>query len=86
MALTDFEKLFEVECNASGIGIGAILSQEKRLIAFFSEKMCEARRKWDTYDKECYAVMRALKPWEHYLIAKDFILYTNHQALKYLST
>ena len=30
--------------------------------------------------------MRALKTWEYYLIAKDFILYTNHQALKYLST
>ena len=86
LALPDFEKLFKVECNASGIGIGVVLSQEKRLIAFFSEKLCEARRKWATYDKELYAVVRALKTWEHYLIAKDFLLFTDHRTLKYIST
>ena len=86
LTLPYFEKLFEVECDASRIGIGAILSQEKGSIAFFSEKLCKARRKWATYDKEFYAVVRALKTWEHYLIAKDFILYTDHQTLKSLST
>ena len=70
LALLDFENLFEVECDASGI----------------SENLCEARHKWATYDKEFYAVVRDLKTWEHYLIAKNSILYTNHQALKYLST
>ena len=86
LGLPDFEKLFKEKCDACGIGIGTVLSKEKRLIAFFGEKLCEARRKLATYDKECYAIVRALKTWEHYLIAKDFILYTDHQALKYLST
>jgi len=84
LALPDFDKVFQVECDASGIGIGAVLSQEKKPIAFFSEKLSEARRKWSTYDQEFYAVFRALRQWEHYLIHREFILFTDHQALKFL--
>lgn len=84
LALPDFDKVFQVECDASGVGIGAVLSQEKRPIAFFSEKLSEARQKWSTYDQEFYAVFRALRQWEHYLVQREFVLFTDHQALKYL--
>ncbi|CAA7040802.1 unnamed protein product [Microthlaspi erraticum] len=80
----NFDKVFQVECDASGVGIGAVLSQEKRPIAFFSEKLSEARQRWSTYDQEFYAVFRALRQWEHYLIQREFILFTDHQALKFL--
>ncbi|KAI0493191.1 hypothetical protein KFK09_027467 [Dendrobium nobile] len=86
LSLPNFNKVFEVECDASNVGIGAALSQDGHPIAFFSEKLNEARQKYSTYDKEFYALVRALHHWNHYLLAKDFVLYTDHEALRFLNS
>jgi len=84
LAPPSFSKVFEVECDASGVGIGAVLSQEKRPIAYFSEKLNDAKRKYSTYDMEFYAIVRALEHWRHYFVGGEFILHTDHQALKFI--
>ncbi|XP_028085162.1 uncharacterized protein LOC114286240 [Camellia sinensis] len=76
----------EVERDVNGVDIRAVLSQEHKPVAFFSEKLSEARQKWSTNDQEFYAVVRALKHWEHYLIQREFVLYTDHQALKFINS
>ncbi len=86
LALPSFEKLFQVECDASVVGVGVVLSQEGRPVAFYSEKLSEARKKWSTYELEFYAVFRALKHLEHYLIQHEFVLFTDHQALKFINS
>ena len=78
--------MFQVDCDASGTTILAILSQEGRPIAYFSDKLNDEKRKYSIYDQEFYVIVQALKKWRHYLLPKEFVLYTNHQALKYLNS
>ena len=75
-----------MECDASVVGIGVVLSQDNRPVAFFSEKVCKARSKWSAYELEFFAVVRTFKHWEHYLIQREFVLYTDHQALKHINS
>ncbi|KAG7599415.1 Reverse transcriptase RNA-dependent DNA polymerase [Arabidopsis suecica] len=84
LILPDFLKTFEIECDASGIGIGAVLMQDQKPIAFFSEKLGGATLNYPTYDKELYALVRALQTWQHYLWPKEFVIHTDHESLKHL--
>ena len=86
MFLPDFNKVFTVEIDASNLAIGAVLSQEGKTYAFFSETLNEAKRKYSTYDLELYAMVQALKKWRHYLIPKDFLVYTDNHALSFLNS
>lgn len=85
LALPNVEKLFQVKYDALVIGIGVVLSQEGRPVAFFNEKLYEAWHKWSMYKLELYIVVLTLKHWEHYLIRREFMMYTNHQALKFIN-
>jgi hypothetical protein len=84
LVLPNFAKAFEIECDASGIGIGAVLMQEGRSVAYFSEKLSGAALNYPTYDKEIYALVRALENWQHYLWPKEFVIHTDHESLKHL--
>ncbi|GJT48189.1 reverse transcriptase domain-containing protein [Tanacetum coccineum] len=75
----------QVECDASRVGIGSVLSQNQRLIAFLSEKLNDARCKYSTYDKEFYATVRSLDTWRHYLLSNEFVLFSDHEALKFIN-
>ncbi|KAL9276050.1 Retrovirus-related Pol polyprotein from transposon 297-like protein [Drosera capensis] len=85
LTLPDFNQVFEVECDASGVGIGAVFVQGQRPIAYFSAKLTGAKKNYSTYDKKFYAIVRALDHWNHYLRPGQFVLYSDHEALKFIN-
>ena len=73
-----------IEYDALGICIGVLLMQEGHPIAYFSEKLSGATLNYPTYDKQMYALVRALETWQHYLLPKEFVIHTDHEFLKHL--
>lgn len=54
--------------------------------AYFSEKLNETKKNDSTYNKEFYAVVQALRHWRHYLLLQEFVLYFDHESLRYINS
>ena len=70
----------------SGIGLGCVLMQDGKVVAYASRQLKPNEQNYPTHDLELAAVVFALKIWRHYLYGEKCIIYTNHKSLKYLLT
>jgi hypothetical protein len=82
LQLPNFVTTFELECDASGIGIGDVLMQDGKPVAYFSKKLHGRVLNYSTHGKELYALVRSLETWRHYLWPKEFIIHSDHELLK----
>ncbi|WVZ58130.1 hypothetical protein U9M48_008434 [Paspalum notatum var. saurae] len=86
LAQPDITKPFDVYCDASGSGLGCVLMQEGRVIAYASSQLRKHEVNYPTHDLELLVVVYALKKWRHYLLGNTCHIYTDHKSLKYIFT
>ena len=86
LALLNPAAPYEIVCDASGIGCGALLMQNKRPTAFHSDKLSDAERQYPVGEQELSAVITALRQWRCYLEGAEggVTVVTDHKPNTYL--
>jgi hypothetical protein len=86
--LPDLSKTFTLRTDASDVGLGAVLLQETsdglRPVSYASRKLLPAEVRYATIEKECLAVVWAIRKFEQFLYGHSFVLETDHQPLTFL--
>jgi hypothetical protein len=86
LILLDLSKSFSIYCEASRLGLGCVLMQEGRVMAYALRQLRKHELNYPTHDLELAAVVHSLKIWRHYLIGHKSDIYTDHKSLKYIFT
>nr|GFC67018.1 putative reverse transcriptase domain-containing protein [Tanacetum cinerariifolium] len=82
LALPEGSENFVVYCDASHKGLGAVLMQKEKVIAYASCQLKVHEKNYTTHDLEFGAVVFALKMWRHYLYGTECVVFTDHKSLQ----
>jgi hypothetical protein len=86
LVLPDVHKPFLVYCDACYTGLGCVLMQEGRVVAYSSRQLKVHEKNYPIHDLELAAVVHVLKTWRHYLYGQKCDVYIDHKSLKYIFT
>ncbi|GKB98980.1 putative nucleotidyltransferase, ribonuclease H [Tanacetum coccineum] len=84
LTLPDRVEDFVVYCDASNQGLGCVLMQRGKVIAYASRQLKIYEKNYTTHDLELGAVVFALKTWRHYLYGTKSVIYTDHKSLQHI--
>ncbi|GJY22658.1 reverse transcriptase domain-containing protein [Tanacetum coccineum] len=84
LALPEGSENFVVYCDASHKGLGAVLMQREKVIAYASRQLKVHEKNYTTHDLELGAVVFALKMWRHYLYGTKCVVFTDHKSLQHI--
>jgi hypothetical protein len=84
LALPQEGEPYDVYCDASHLGLGCVLMQQGKVVAYASRQLKTHERNYPTHDLELASVVFALKIWRHYLYGSTFTIFSDHKSLKYL--
>ena len=73
---------FVIYTDASKVGLGCVLMQDGKVVAYGSRQLKEHEKKYATHDLELAAVVMALKMWHHYLYGEKFEIHSDHRSLQ----
>jgi hypothetical protein len=83
LSLPNLTKTFVLECDALGKGIGVVLMQKGRPLAFTSKQLSERNLGKSIYENEMLAILHVVDLWCPYPLGQCFQIKTDHQSLKY---
>ena len=84
LVVPDPHEPFVVYCDASKMGLGGVLMQDGKVVAYASRQLKVHKRNYPTHDLELAAMVFVLKIWRHYLYGSRFEVFSDHKSLKYL--
>ena len=84
LALPDFSKPFQIHTDASNEGIRAVLTQDRRPLAYIPKALDPQKKAWSTYVREILDITHAVKVWCPYLLGRHFSIITDQQAIRHL--
>ena len=73
-------------CDASKDGLGCVLMQSGRVVAYDSRQLKNHKKSYPTHDMELVAIVFSLKAWRHYIYDEQFEVFLDHKSLKYIFT
>ena len=90
LALPDFSKPFQLECDGSSYGVGAVLTQKIgkhfQPIAYFSKHLNKTERSYSASERELLSIVLATEHFKQYIFGREIKILTDHEPLKFLST
>ena len=78
--------MYSLYCDSLKDGLGCVLMQFERVVAYGFRKLTNHERNYPTYDMELAAIVFALKIWRHYLYGERFKVFSDHKSLNYIFT
>ena len=84
LTMPNFQLPFEIETDAFGMGLGSILMQSRKPLAFFSQALSERARRKSVYEWELMAIVFAVQKWRQHLMGHPVIIKIDQRSLKYL--
>jgi hypothetical protein len=84
LSLPYLQHPFEIKEDTSEYVLGIVLTQHGQPMAYHSETLSDVVRKYPTYEKEMYSIVKACHQWRHYILGKEIVIHTNHKPLQFI--